>query len=76
MTEKFRVLKKKAINQGHEEGAKGLLCEGPGHGPQCVYLGGSTGDGKEEQRIEATWHTGLATASILFLTQESQNMDN
>lgn len=56
--------------------ARGLLCEEAGSEPWYIRLGGSTGDGQEEQRAEATWHTGLATASILFLTPGSLNKDN
>lgn len=77
MTEKCSVFKKKKnISQGHGQVVRHLPCERAGHGPQCVYLGGSPGDGKEEERTEATWHTGLATASVPFLTQESRNKDN
>lgn len=56
--------------------ARGLLCEEVGSETQYMRLGGSAGNGKEEQRAEATWHTGLATVSILFLTPESLNKNN
>ena len=55
---------------------RGLLCERAGCGPQWLYRGGNPAGGKDKQRAEATWHTGLAAASILFLTQESRNKDN
>ena len=58
------------------EEVRGLLCERAGRRLQWVYLGGSPAGGKDKQRAEATRHTGLATASILFLTQESRNKHN
>lgn len=61
--EKYRDFNEKNINRVYRKGARGLLCMGPG-------------SRKEEQRTEATWHVGLATTLMLFLTQESLNKDN
>ena len=67
---------KKHINQGHGGRGEGsAVRESRVRATVCLSWWKPCG-WEDKQRTEATWHTGLATASILFLTQESRNKDS